>query len=40
VINVTLIGDELVIDRKPWVPGKSRETLIALSEPKCAAYFG
>jgi len=40
VINVTLVGDELVIDRKPWVPGNSRETLIALSETKFAAYFG
>jgi hypothetical protein len=40
VVNVTLVDDELVIDRKPWVPGNSREALIPLSETKFAAYFG
>jgi hypothetical protein len=40
VVNVTLVGGELVIDRKPWTRGNSRETLIPLSETKFAAYFG
>jgi hypothetical protein len=37
VVNVTLAAGELVIDRKPWTRGNSRETLIPLSETSFAA---
>jgi hypothetical protein len=40
VVNVSLVGGELAIDRKPWTRGNSRETLVALSETQFAAYFG
>lgn len=40
VVNVSLVDGELMIDRKPWIGGKSREPLVPLSDTQFAAFFG
>jgi len=39
-VHVTLVNGELMIDRKPWIGGISREPLIPVSDAQFVAYFG